>query len=414
MAAATQTAQVGSQFGLPGVSRSFEAFDNNDGLTFKQAAASQSTVTGIIPLMQTDVVFGWRFAFTIANTYTAGTTTLIQSEQFPWNHLGPFKLTYQNQFSPLDVQSGYDAAIFDMIRPETYGQGLIGTIMDDMNPPTTPYNAGTNLAGASNYTNASTSVVFTINAPAGLMFDRYFDRTETGALRSNIPMRTFVSPQLMAGVARTVSPRITMNQALLSSAAQAGATRTVPVIGSGTQTTAATVTIANATLNVDRYGYLQPTSQEGLPIVWPWQYTRVSTQISIAGQTTSTLLIPLNGQILSIWVLLYDPSSGSFGAPITVNATNITECSVKYASGLYKFQDDPLRMSRRFQRQHGFVLPKGLLCWDMALRNGLITNEDVLYTGDTSSIQVYLKFATAQSSTAYAIVGVEALTYVVM
>lgn len=406
--------QVGSQFGLPGVSRSFEGFENNDSLAITPSASSQKPVTGLQQFKNTDVIFGWHIAFTFAYTYAAGTTTLTASEQFPYNMVGPISIQYQNIFKPLDVKQGFDAALFQLFRPQYYADYMRGGTLLDTSPAATPYDAGTNIVSASNFTTSSTSFTFTLDAPAGILFDRYYQRDERGARLSDVPVRTFVSPQLMAGLSRVINPVITLNQAVLSATSQAGATRTVPVIGGGTQTTPASVTIGNCSINVDRYGYLQPSGSEGEPIVWPWQYTRQSTEKSIGGVTSIDLTVPLNGQIMLVWVFLYDPSSGNFGAPITVSAANVIECSLLYASSVYKFQDDPLRMQRRFQRQHGFELPNGVICWDMAFKDGLLTNEDILYTGDTSSIVVRLKFASARSATATAVIGLEALTFVVM
>ncbi len=419
---ATATAQqqnavaVGSKFGLPGWSRTFEGTENNDGLSLTPVAGNQKSVTGIQPFKTTDIVYGWHLAFTFGYTYAAGTTTLALSEQAPYNMVGPLSLQYQNQFKSLDVQSGYDAFVFQILRPQYYAESVArGGSIADASVASTPYNAGSNIVSASNYTTSSTNFQFTLDAPAGIMFDRYYERDERGVLLSDKPVRAFVSPQLMAGIARTVNPVIKLNQAVLSSAAQAGATRTVPVIGSGTQTTAATVTVGTCTLNVDRYGYLEPTSQEGTPIVWPWQYTRQSIEKSIAGVKKVDLLIPLNGQILMVWFMIYDPSSGSFGAPVTINSTNLTECSLLYASSIYKYQDTPVTMQRRWTRQHGgLLLPNGVGCWDMAFKDGLVSNEDALYTGDTSSILIRLQFASSQSSTAYVVIGIEALTFVVM
>ena len=408
--------QVGSKFGLPGYSRSFEGLENNDGLAITPKSGASVSVTGMIPFKTTDIVYGWHLAFTFNNTYAAGTTTLLVSEQFPYNNVGAIKLQYQNQFAPLDVRQGYDAFIFQILRPQYYAEAVArGGSIGDASPATTPYNADTNIVSSGSYGTSSTTVSFTLDAPGGLMFDRYYQRDERGALMSDQPLRCFVSPQLMAGIARTVNPVITLNQALLSAASGVGATRNTPVIGSGTQTTPASVTIANGTLNVDRYGYLEPSGAEGTPIVWPWQYTRFSTEVAIGGKSSADIPIPLNGQILMVWFMIYDPSSGSFGAPVVINATNLTECSLLYASSIYKFQDTPLTMRRRWQRQHGgLVLPKGLGVWDMAFKDGLITNEDVLYTGDTSSILVRLRFVSAQSSTCIVVIGVEALTFVVM
>jgi hypothetical protein len=412
-AAPANSSQAGALFGLPGITRPTEQAENNDGLAITPAAATQTTVTGMVPFKQTDVIKAWRAEFTVNATYAAGTTTLNLSQYFPYNFVGPLSLQYQGQWSPINVQSGIDAAIFQSYRPYQYGEQLNGRNLLDTSPASLPYNAQANLVSASNYTAASTKFQFTLDLPGGLDFDRYFPIGPDGSLLSTAPMKAFVSPQYMAGSARIVTPSITMNQ-LVSSGA--GTTDVVPIYGSGTQTTPASVSGVSGSIGFQRVGWYQPTGASDSPVIMNWQYTRQSRQYSIAGRSTVDLPIPLNGQILSVFVRLYDPAANTistvaYGAPISV--ANVSKAQVLYGSGLYRFQDTPLRAQERFMRQHQFLPPQGVIIWDMAQQNdGLITNAEVLNTMTTAGCTVHLEFTGAQSSSAYAVIGVEALTYV--
>jgi hypothetical protein len=214
----------------------------------------------------------------------------------------------------------------------------------------------------------------------------------------------FVSPQFMAGTARIVQPSITFNPGSASTLDNAPFN-----IGSGTGTFAGSVTS-----NFKRLGWYQPTMQNGAdsPPITNWQYTLKTQRQSLSGVSKANIKLPLNGQILSVYVRLYDPAANTgLGAPIALS--NVVEADLVYGSNLYRFQDRPAETQGRFESQHGVILPVGVLAWDMALdRRGRVTNAEALNTLNTSGIQVNLQFSGTLSATAYCVVGVEALTYV--
>jgi len=102
----------------------------------------------------------------------------------------------------------------------------------------------------------------------------------------------------MSGTNRIVQPRVRFNPGF----------GTVADGGLYTSTGAATFTAATATLGFKRYGYYQPVGPEDTPLQFDWQYTRETTRISINGVSKATIPMPLAGQILLIFVRLFDRS----------------------------------------------------------------------------------------------------------
>jgi hypothetical protein len=216
------------------------------------------------------------------------------------------------------------------------------------------------------------------------------------------PLRTFVSPAFMAGTARVVQPSITFNPG------SASTTDNAPTnIGTGTGTFT-----GNVTMNVRRRGWYQPQGLADSPPIYDWQLSRKTQVYSLSGKSIADIPVPLNGQLLLVYVRLFDPAANTaLGAPIALSA--VTKCQLLYGSGLYRYQDTPTDMQARIMAQHGFLLTNGLIAWDMAIDElGDITNADALNTMNTSGITIHLEFTGAQSSSAYAVIGVEALTYV--
>ena len=399
MATATQPSSVApaSMFGMPGVTRPIETKENNDGATVTLASGTSTTQTGLIPFKQTDVLYGWQLEVSHALTLTPGTGTITVGDYFPDSFLGNVQLNMQNQFSTINVASGIDLALFQLLRPmrkSDYQNALYAS-------PATLYNNTTNPVTASNYTNSSTTVLRRYEIPAGLWFDQYFELDPNGNPLTSAPLRAFVSPQYMAGTARIVTPQLTF-------APLAGTTAD---IGPYTKTGVATIA-ATTTESWRRLGIYQPQGQADSPPVFNWQYVRKTQTFSLSGVSSSNLNIPLNGQILALYVRLYDPSAnGALGAPIAT--TSVTECDIVYGSGLFRYQDTPVDAQARLIAQSGTLLTKGTLAWDFARDDqDNITNRYALNTMNTSGIQIQLTFSGTQSSTAYAVVGVEALQYV--
>lgn len=398
--ATTMQVAPGSLFGVPGYTRPIETIENNDGIVTTLSTTSLAPMVGLQPFMQTDVIKGWFMRNTITNTVTPGTSTITTSPYFPDNFMGAIQLNFQNQFAAIDVESGIDLALFNRMRPQRltdYKNDLYAQ------PQVSAYSAAANAVSANNYASTSTSILRAYWLPAGLQFDEYWNLADTGqVVAAPIPM--FVSPQFMAGTARIVQPRITFNPGSASTVDNAPFN-----IGAGTGTFAGSVTS-----NFKRVGWYQPTMQNGAdsPPITNWQYTLKTQRQSLSGVSKYSVKAPLNGQILSLYVRLFDPAAnGGLGAPIPL--TNVLECDVVYGSNLYRYQDRPAETQARFEEQHGVILPAGVLAWDLALDNrGRITNANALNTLNTSGVQVNLTFTGAQSASAYAVIGVEALTYV--
>jgi hypothetical protein len=397
----SQAPAPGSMYGLPGLTLYTEQFDNNNGAV--QGLSQTNSVTAITlgQFTQTDVVFWWDMELTITNTVTAGTSTVTTSPYFPFSFLGESKLRIQNMYDSWHPLSGVDALIWQLIRP-------MHGAMDFSNLGAAPINTWqaaalpqANLDTGSNFTSASTSINFTLEIPVSLHFDVYFDLAKDGTIISP-PHRAIVSPQYMAGSARVVQPQIGFN---------AGSAATVDQgpynIGSGTGTF--TGQVAFAFKKVGIYGSNNPGV---MPTVYNWQYMREARQFTLAGRAVQDILVPTYGQILSIYVRLFDPSAnGGLGAPISV--ANVTKCQLKFGSGLFRFDDTPRSAQRRIMRQNNILLPQGVLAWDLGLDNyNRVTNAAALNTLTTASVLVHLEFTAAQSNTAYAVLGVEALTYV--
>ena len=400
MATTAVQVQPGSLFGVPGYTRPIETIENNDGITTTLLQANGATVNGLIPFMQTDVIKGWWMRSTITNTVTPGTSTVTTSQLFPDNFFGAFRLNFQNQFSAIDVESGFDLALFNRIRPQRltdYKNDLYAQ------PQTSSYSAEANLVSANNYASTSGTIKRAYWIPAGIQFDEYWNLADTGQVVA-APVPMFVSPQFMAGTARIVQPSITFNPA------SAATLDNGPYnIGAGTGTFT-----GSAVLNFKRVGWYQPTMANGAdsPPITNWQYTIKTRRQTLSGVSKANISVPLNGQILSVYVRLYDPAANTaLGAPIALS--NVVEADLVYGSNLYRYQDRPVETQARFEEQHGNILPVGVLAWDLAQdTRGRITNAAALNTLNTSGVQVNLSFTGAQSASAYAVVGVEALTYV--
>lgn len=406
MATMVQQNAPGSLYGVPGITRMLEDRENNDGIVTTLAQSTSVSVNNFNPFKQTDIVYGWNARFVIANTVTPGADTITLSPYFPWNFLGRTRLNMQNQFNTIDVESGIDLAIFNRIRPARSN--------DQRNvlwsqPATSAYSAAANLMTSNSYASTSTSISLPLYLPAGLQFDEYWDLKDTGQPTGLPPLPMFVSPQFMSGTARIVQPQITYNQAIAVTSG-GGTCDNGPFLDSA----AAATFSGNSTLYLKRLASYQPSDPNGSdsPPVANWQYTWQTQRRSISGQSQSNLLIPLNGQVLAVYVRLFDPAAnGGKGAVIPL--ANLIECDLVYGSNLYKFQDRPVEMEQRYVSQHDELLPEGVVVWDMAQdRRGRISNAQALNTMNTSGIQINLQFTGAQSSSAYAVVGVEALTYV--
>jgi hypothetical protein len=413
------TLPPGALFGVPGFTQPTEQRENNDGFTVTLAQANQTDVlsAGITNFKQTDVVTWWEIDLAITSTYTAGTSVLTTSAYFPWNFLQATVLSVQNLFKPLEVASGIDVAIFQALRPmrqNPYGQNTMftspfGEASALFSAWQTANIGQANLITARNMTNATTAINLSFELPASLFFDIYYHIDKNGNPVQGVqqPQRAIVSPVYMAGSARYVQPQIRY------AAGTSGNLDFAPVnIGAGTGTFTGSAKFA-AMRRVGYYGSNDPRVLP--PIMNPWQYRRMTSTFGIAGRTIVDIpvqTVSQPGQILLLYIRMWDPSANTaLGAPINITALN--RCQLQYGSGLLRFDDTPLQAQRRIVEQHNLLLPQGVLAWDLAMDNyGRITNAFALNLLTTAGVNIHLEFASAQSATAYIVVGTELLVVV--
>lgn len=421
--AAPQAPTPGSLFDVPGApggeTQWTDDYEPTQALAVTLSATAQVQALGIQPFKQTDVVCDWLMELGMAQVYTAGTgQTFTASTYAPFNAIGPVKLQIQNQYSSVDVENGIDLYIFNLIRPERYGTSHGANL--NANPAGFPIgstalgypaaaNAQANDEWAAQWTTATTAYNMLLRIPAGQWFDIYYDRAITGEPVSP-PHAALVSPQFMAGTTRVITPSVKFNQGLGS-----------VVDGSPVFTTALTPTsdsastfTGTATMSFRRHA-VYAGNPAILPPVYAWQYRWRTDRFTIAGQASSTIQFPLDlGQVLCSYVRMFDPSANSgIGAAIAFTNTVITNIQLQYGSGLLRFNGTPLELQNRWLKTHRFLLPPGVFAFDFALdERGLLSNKRVLNTLTTAGILWKITFASAQSSTAYAVLGSETLVFV--
>lgn len=404
MTAPTRTTQPpppGSMFGLPALTLYTEQFDNNNGAVQALSQANPVRAISLVQFTQTDVVFWWEMELTLTNTVTAGTSAVTTSAYFPFSFMGESRLRIQNMYDSWHPISGIDAYIWQLLRPmrsnldfsnggANYQSGFQAAALPQ-----------SNIDSSVNATSATSPVIYTLEIPVSLFFDVYFDLAKDGTIISP-PHRAIVSPQYMAGSARVVQPDLGFNPG------SAATTDNGPYnIGAGTGTFT-----GQAAFSFKRVGIYGSNNPASMPVVYNWQYMREARQFSLSGRATADIIVPTYGQILSLFVRLFDPSANAgLGAPI--NITTVTKCQLKFGSGLLRFDDTARSAQRRITKQNDILLPQGVIAWDLALDNyGRCSNAGALNTLTTASVLVHLEFSAALSATAYAVLGVEALTYV--
>lgn len=409
----------GALYGVPGLTNPVEQFDTTNGLVTAGSGSAQVPVNGISPLAQTDVVLGWELftTYSIEAHPTAGSgQTVGVSPYAPYNIYGPCKLSLQNQYAPIDVLSGRDLGIFQSYRPrfqrtDRRNANLASPVLG------AAYGSGVwaetqLLEGADVWSDTyEASATFVMRLPASIEFDYYYPLDIQGNIVGN-PGRAIVSPQYMGGTTRIVTPQLTLAQGLGGGDLSPFTTTTLSAGGDTASTFADGIGTA---LAIRRNAIYSANNPQVLPPVQPWQYALHTWQYPISSQSTVNIPVPNDvGQILSIWVLLWDPAAAD-GAGAAIAMSSVNTCQLKYGSGLYRFDDTPTTMQARWIQQHQALPPAGFIGWDCALNpdGRLMNNGGVLNTLTTNAISVNLTLGTPGSSSTYAVVGTEALQYVV-
>jgi hypothetical protein len=412
----------GQYFDVPGINGGSTQWTEQDettpNLVTQMTPGNSVQIVGILPYRQTDVVVDWAAEFTFALTYTGGTgQTLTASPYAPFNLIGQVQQTVQNQYASVNVESGIDWYIFNLIRPEKKsnrrlnlyanpagsavgGTAGIGYWADAL--------AQANQVNTDQWSTASTTFKTKLRLPAAQWFDSYYDLAVTGEpVTAAHP--ALVSPQFQAGTTRVITPSFVLNPGF-STTLDNGPVNTTTV--SGNDATASTFT-GTATLNLRRKAVYagNPAFQ---PPVYAWQYRWKTQRFGLSGVSTTDILIPLDtGQLLSTYVRMFDPlANDGLGAPILPAV--VTKVQFQYGSGLFWFNGTPDQNQMVWLEQHGFLLPEGVFGFDFALdeRDG-ITNKRAFNTLTTGGLLVHIDFTTPCSAAAYAVLGTESLVYVV-
>lgn len=422
-AQAAQPVPVGTYFGLPGFTQPFEQYENLNGIITPLSLTGQTPWNPPGSLQKTDIVKWWEMETIVSWTTTVTGSTL--SPAAPYNIFQGFKLKLQGQYSPIEVESGADAAFFQMYRPmRGQGQSTLPTLLGSnqagtnysaaatatyngyqnassiasgtapsQTNQTAPFSVAANPASGSNWS-------FLLEVPGGLFIDSYWDQAIDGTLLPNAqgriaPMSAFVSPQYMGGGERVVVP--TFNYASINAANSDQG----PLVSS-------TAGAASVTQNLRRVGYYGSANPAELPPVFNWQYRRASKRFPVGAFSKVDIPVTEYGQLLSCWVRIYDPTAGTF-----YNVANITKAQLLYGSNLPRFDDDILTMQKRFLDQHGFLPPQGHFAWDMLANtsgaNGLSNDFKVLNTLTNANTHVHVEVTTPPAATAYAVIGTELL-----
>jgi hypothetical protein len=418
MTTQAEAAPVGALYGLPGFTENFEQFENLTSVVTPLGQAAQTPFSPPASFQKTDVVLWWEQEtfWTESITYSAG--VIANSPEGPYNGVQGPKLKLQGQYSPVECESGFDMAFMQMYRPmRAHGQRNVQDLMGTNPVPTTGFAnvliPQANLAAATlavSYVSpiAIVSYPYILEWPAGIYLDEYWDLALDGTLLPNAngivaPMPAFVSPQYMAGGERVIAPQFN---------AAAGIAATFDQ-GPLAATTAATVSVfsGNLTTNFRRVGVYASDNPAELPPVFNWQYRRASKRITglVGGVTKADIPITEYGQLLSLYVRIFDPSLGTNSVGGYQNVANITKAQLLYGSNLARFDDDIPTMQDRFVEQHGFLPPQGTVVWDLAASrpSDNLTNARALNTLTNANAHIHLELSVAPGANAYAVVGTE-------
>jgi hypothetical protein len=414
---AVQQVPVGALYGLPGFTERFEQYENLNGVVTVGGLTGQTPFAPSGSFQKTDIVFWWELEtlWTQSQTYSAG--VLANSPEAPYNLFQGLKLKLQGQYTPIEVESGFDAAFMQMFRPmRGRGQRNIQALMDANVPAAASYaNAlipQANLSGATlaaTYTSpmAITNYPFQLELPAGLFLDEYWDLALDGSLLPNAagvvsPSAAFVSPQYMGGGERVIVPQFNF------AAGNAANYDQGPIAA----TTAATTSLSaqSTTINARRVGVFASENPAELPPVFNWQYRRASKRVPLGAVGKADIPITEYGQVLSCYVRIFDPTLGTNNVGGYYNIANMTKCQVLYGSNLPRFDDDVPTMQNRFIEQHGFLPPQGTVVWDLAATgyNDNLSNARALNTLTNANTHIHIEMA-APGASAYAVVGTELL-----
>lgn len=415
----------GSSFDIPGVPNQtqwFDQYEDTQSLAFTPSATTQQPINSIADFRRTDIVLNWRHRFAItAASFTAGTgQTLTTSAYAPYNLLGAVVLQIQNQYQSINVENGIDWFIFNLIRPfwrgQTAGHNNYGNPAGDPlgNQGVGYLNASTPQAPlipptGAQWTRSTTAYDLILDVPGGVWLDEYYMLSVDGQYQGALP-DCFVSPQYMAGTQRLIKTALQTNPLVATTTDNGPVASTALTPTTDTASTGA----ATGSLFIRRQGVYGNNDPANLPPPQPWQYRWKTTRFSLTGLTTKFIQIPDDsGQVLSCYLRMFDPSAASgIGGPIQLST--LTNVQFLYGAGLAWFYGTAEECQALWLDQHDYLLPQGVLAMDFALDElNVYSNKRAMNTLTTAGIEWNLTFSASTSTTAYVVLGVESLVYVV-
>lgn len=396
-----QQAQPGSRFSIPPFTDDVYQADNNLNLVTTLQQSAQVAVSGIIPFMQSDVVYGWVWKSNITETITYSVVP-VRSPYYPFQYYNTILLNMQYQYPSISVATGIDLAMVNLFRPLRPGGGFSRNYWYS-NLATPPTGITTQVSQLYNTpaigaTGVGINPYFILELPASCYFDSYYELDEYGNPISG-PHNGYISPQNMGGYARVVTPTVRANGGIASTSDNGPYT--------GGTVTGFTAPITHTFM---RYGVLGSMDASVLPQPTNWQYNIAHQQVSLSGRSTVT--IPLNqifaGQIMGIFVRLFDPTAN---APIAV--TNVKDAILTFGGSVQKFNGTTDFVQERLAAMWMKLPMEGYLVFDLATdTQGWTTNSYCLNTLRTASVQLQIDFTGALSATAYAEVTIDGLRWV--
>lgn len=385
--------------------------DGNNGSLAATPLAGQTVSVPATTIDRLDIVRALQLQVSIPTMSIGGTGAAI-TPYYPYNILNDIELQFESAYKTFRLP-GFLAGVMQAYRPAFGGPKLPSP---EANNGANDQRSGQPVAGTAyeqpnllvntGHTVADTSLSMVYEIPVSMEFDIYYELDLQGNPLAKIP-RAVVSPQYMAATTRSVTPTVIFNP--MNLVAAAGTSIQAPA----NSTSAPTYTGA-ASLALYRDGWF-PANTISTPPVYGWQYSRDYFTYPISGQTQVT--IPLDtstvgqGQILSMVGVVFDPASGSNGAPVQLSGYSTNAgLQLLYGSNLVIRQDNPVSMQYEWLMKHGQLLPNGFFGWDLALDDyGLLTNEFALNTLTTAGVQARIQLNSAPSASAVAYIAIESL-----
>lgn len=401
----------GRMFGVPklGTTRRLVPDNGNESLGASPSKGSQTKVQ-TTQFDQLDIVQGWKLPCTLTGKWTQGSGKTV--------HQSPFGIAASIQSLNVKLQAAYST--FNLNGPlAALAQGyrpMWGSRTPSQDIATTdPFAACQQVT----VDGADHSYPFTVDIPAAIKIDEYYNLTASGDPQQRI-MDAIVSPFYMAAQARNVTPSLYLNPMMAT--ADALEAPTTIAVNDNTSVFADGAFLAG----LWRDSYFTSNNVEANPIQYPWLYTRDMFTQATQGQNKVGILIQNTatsvGQVLSLWGFVWDPDANSgFGALVPFSSI----ATFEFVTGgtLQNRYLTPQVLENDMFTRHPELATLGpwangagafLLDFAMSTDGAYLTNANAINTYVTNGVALNIVFNNGQApgpnATVY--VGVEALKLV--